>query len=82
MRKRTSDPFLTEFVLFMNSCFIQYNAPLVEYVNVAQEINSLCQKWLVFCEFQINFITFDVKIVSVTVHGIVKLVCISLEVHT
>ena len=37
-------PFLTEFVLIMNSFFIQYNAPLVEYVNVAQEVNSLGQK--------------------------------------
>ena len=44
----------------MNSCFIQYNAPLVEYVNVAQEIDSFCQKWLEFCEIQMNFIIFDV----------------------
>ena len=40
-------PFLTKFLLFMNSCFIQYNAPLEKYVNVAQKINSLCQKRLV-----------------------------------
>ena len=33
-------PFLTEFVSIMNSCFTQYNAPLVEYVNVAQEMDS------------------------------------------
>ena len=32
MRKKT----LSEFVLIMNSCFIQYNAPLKEYVNVTQ----------------------------------------------
>ena len=25
-----------QFVLIMNSCFIQYNAPLVQHVNVAQ----------------------------------------------
>ena len=37
-------PFLTEFVSNMNSCFIQHNAPLVEYVTVAQEIDSFCQK--------------------------------------
>ena len=44
-------PFLTEFVSTMNSCLIQYNAPLVEYVNVAQEIDSFCQKRLVICQF-------------------------------
>ena len=37
-------PFLTEFVLNMNSCFIQYNGSLVENVNVAQKINSFCQE--------------------------------------
>ena len=42
------DPFLTEFVLFMNSCFVQYNAPLVENVNVAQEVNALSKKLFVF----------------------------------
>ena len=58
MRKITS--FLTEFVLIMNSCFIKYNAQLVEYVSVAQEINSFCHKWLVLCEHQINLIIFEV----------------------
>ena len=29
-------PFLMEFVSILNACFIQYNATLVEYVNVAQ----------------------------------------------
>ena len=66
----------------MNSCLIQYNAPLVEYVNVAQEINSFCQMWLVFFYFQINFNIFQVEIVSVTVHDNIQLVCISLEIHT
>ena len=42
MLKEKEHPFLPEFLLIMNSCFIQYNAPLVEYVNVAQEINSFC----------------------------------------
>ena len=80
MRKRR--PFLTEFVLFMNSCFIQYKATLIENVNVAQEINSFCQKWLVFCHFQINFANFEVSVISVTVHDNIKIVCISLEVYT
>ena len=53
-------PFLTEFVLIMNSFFIQYNPPLVEYINAAQEINSFCQKRLVFRQFQNNFIIFEV----------------------
>ena len=43
-------PFLTEFVLIMNSCFIQYNAPLVENVNVAQEVNALSKKLFVFSQ--------------------------------
>ena len=51
---------MTEFMLNINSCFIQYNAPLVEYVNIAQKIYSFRQKWLVLCHFQINFITFEV----------------------
>ena len=51
---------MTEFVSIMNSCFIQYNEPLVEYVNVAQEIDSFCQKWLVFWQFQIKFIIYEV----------------------
>ena len=38
---------------------MQYNAPLVEYVNVAQEINSFRQNWLVFCHFQVNFFIFE-----------------------
>ena len=59
-------PFLTEFVLFMNSCFIRYNAPLVVFVNLAQEINLFRQKWLVFCHFQIKFTIFEVQTVSVT----------------
>ena len=41
---RKEHPFLTESVLIMNCCFIQYNAPLVEYVMVAQEINLFSQK--------------------------------------
>ena len=37
-------PFLTEIVLIMNSCFIQYTALPVKTVNVAQKINSFCQE--------------------------------------
>ena len=44
----------------MNSCFIQYNAQFVKYVNVAQEIDSFCQKWLLFWQFQIKFIIYEV----------------------
>ena len=28
--------FLTEFASIIDSCFMQYNAPFVDYVNVAQ----------------------------------------------
>ena len=65
--------FLTEFVLNINSCFIQHNVLLVEYINAAQKINSFCQERLVFWQFQNNFIFLNDKI---------QLVCISLEVHT
>ena len=43
-------PFLTEFVLIISSCFIQYNAPLVENANVAQEVNALSKKVFVFSQ--------------------------------
>ena len=72
-------PLLTEFVLSMNSFFVRYNPPLVEYVNVAHWINSFCEKWRVFCQFQINFIIFEVLTVSVTLHDNIQLVCISLQ---
>ena len=48
-------PFLSEFALIMDSSSIQYNALLLEYVNVAQEIKSFFRKWRVICHFQINF---------------------------
>ena len=44
-------PYLTEFVLIMNTCFIQYNAALVENVDVAQEVNALSQKFFVLGQF-------------------------------
>ena len=43
---------LTEFVLIMNGCFIQYNAPLVEYIDLAQYMKSFCQEWLDFVNFR------------------------------
>ena len=43
MHMRKKHPFLSEFVLSMNSCFNHYNAPLVEYVNLVQKINLFCQ---------------------------------------
>ena len=80
MKKKTS--ILDRVCLIMNSCFIQYNAPLVEYVNLAQEIDSFCQNWLVLCQFRINFIIFEVYFVSVTVHDKIQLVFIRLDFHT
>ena len=52
--------FLTKLVLIVNSCFIQYNALIVKYVIVAQNINSFFQKWLVFSQFQTNLFMFEV----------------------
>ena len=37
-----------DFVLIMNSCFIQYKAPLVENVNLAEELNAFSKKLFVF----------------------------------
>ena len=48
IRKRTS--ILVKFVLIMNSCFIQYNAPLVENVNIAQEVNAFSKKFFVISQ--------------------------------
>ena len=75
-------PFLMEFVLHMNSCFIQYNAPPVKDVNPVQLINLFCQEQLVFCQTQINLIIFEVQIVPVTIHDNIEIVCISLQVYT
>ena len=43
----------------MDSCFIQSNKLLIKYVNVAQQKNLFCQKWLVFRQFQIILIFFE-----------------------
>ena len=66
----------------MNSCFIQYNAPLENYVDVPQKINLFSQKQLLFCQLQKNFVIFEIQIFSVTVHDIIQLVGIGSEVYT
>ena len=43
-------PFATEFASFMNSCFNQYNASLVENVKVTQEVNTFSKKLIVFSQ--------------------------------
>ena len=63
----------------MNSCFIQYNAPLVTNVKEAQETKLFCEEQLVFCQLQINLKIFDVQIVSVLIHDNFEIDCISVE---
>ena len=63
----------------MKSCFIQCNSPLVKNVNVAQETKSFCQEQLVFCKLQINLKILDAQFVSVTIHDVFEIVCISVE---
>ena len=53
-------PLFTEFVLILNSCSIQYNALLVDYVQVAKLIILFCQEQLDVWQFQIKVIIFDV----------------------
>ena len=78
IEKRTS--FLTEFDLIMNSCFIQYNAPRVENVNVAQKVNALSKNFFVFSQFFIHTSVPEIRVVSIAVYDNVHLVCISLKV--
>ena len=61
-------PFLTKLVLIMNSCFIQYNAPLQKQANVVPMEKFVLQERLVISQLQINFINFEVQIISVPVH--------------
>ena len=75
-------PFMTKAVLLRNSCFFQYNAPPGNDVNAAQKISSFCQEHLLFYQLPINFIIFELQIVSVTVHDNIETVCISPKVHT
>ena len=64
----------------MNSCFIQYNASLVENVNVAQEVNAFSQKFFDFSQISIHFTILDIRVVSIAVNDNVHLVRISLNV--
>ena len=64
----------------MNSCFIQYYAPLVENVNVAQEVNALSKKFFVFSQLLVHFSILEIRVVSIAVYDKVHLVCISLKV--
>ena len=73
-------PFLPKFVLILNSCFIQCNAPLVENVNVAQEVNALSKKLFVFSQLCVHFSILEIRVVSIAVYDNVHLVCISLKV--
>ena len=67
------------FVLFMNTFFIQYNAPLVENVNVAQEVNAFSKKFFVFNQLQILFSILEIRVVSIAVYDNVHLIWISLK---
>ena len=75
-------PFVTKFVLIMDSCFIQYIAPLVKVDFLAQKINSFCQEQLLICQFQFKFIIFEIQIVADWYTTILSFACITLEVYT
>ena len=64
----------------MNSRFIQYNAPLVENVNVAQEVNALSKELFVFSQLLIPFSILEMRVVLIAVYDNVHLVCISFKV--
>ena len=69
--------------LIINSFFIQYNAPLVENVNVAQEVNALSKKLFIFSQLQLHFSILETRGVSIAVYDNVHLVGISLKLmHT
>ena len=80
IRKKTL--LLTEFILPLNSCFLQYIAPVEKYVNVTHYKKWFSQECLVFCQLQINFKIFEVQIVSVTVYDNFEIICINLELYT
>ena len=48
--RRKKHAILTEFVLVMNSCFIQYKAVPKENFNVAQDVNAISRMLFVFSE--------------------------------
>ena len=70
-----------KITLVINSCFIQYNAPLKETVIVTQKIYSFRQEFYVFSHFQLQFSVSDVCIVSVTLNYNIQLFHISLETY-
>ena len=43
----------------MSICLIQYKKPSVNYVKLAQWINFICEKRLVYCQIQFYFTTFQ-----------------------
>ena len=58
-------------------------APLAKYVNVTQEVQQFCQKRLVFCQFEMSYIIFEVYTVSVTIHVNIQLIRLSYSItHT
>ena len=73
-------PIWTKFVLIMNSCFIQYNASLVENFKKAREVNALSTKFFVFSQVYIHFSILEIRVVSIAVNDNVHLVCIGLKV--
>ena len=75
IRKKTSI-----LVLIMNSCFIQYNAPLLENVNEAHEVKAISKELFVFSQLQINFSILEIRVVPIAVYDRVHLVYISLKV--
>ena len=64
----------------MNSCFIGNNAPLVEIVNVAHELNALSKNFFVFSQLKIHFSILEIRVVSIAVKDNVHLVRISSQV--
>ena len=73
-------PILTALVLIINSCFIQYNAPLVENVNVAQEANAPRKKLFEFSQLYIHFSIVELRVFSIAIYDNVHFACISLKV--
>ena len=69
---------LTKFGSKRKSFFVQCNASLEKYVKK----NKYCPGRLLFCQFEVHYLNFEVPLVSVTVNHKIQLVCISLEVYT
>ena len=71
-----------EIVSIMQSCIINFNALLEEFVILAQKRYLFWQEFLVFCHFQIDSIMFVLQNASVTLHDNVQVICISGDVYT